>query len=117
MDKIEKLAKEIFEEYKGTEDEVTMDEAIEMAKMEVNADSIKNYTTSEKTTRKKVVKEKKVDEDKNFITNVIANALTQNCENVIIENMGKLISFEFNGKPYTVDIKFSRNKYKARVDK
>lgn len=117
MDKIEKLAKEIFEEYKGTEDEVTMDEAIEMAKMEVNADSIKNYTTSEKTTRKKVVKEKKVDEDKNAITEMIADILNEKCYNVVIENMGKLISFEYKGKPYTVDIKFSRNKYKARVDK
>lgn len=96
--------------------ECTREEAIECLTIEANMIKPKNYTASA-TEKKKVVREKKEDVDKNFITNVIANALTQNCENVVIENMGKMISFDFNGKPYTVDIKFARNKYKARVDK
>lgn len=92
------------------------DEILEGICIEKSSD-YSNYTVSEKKPRVNKPREKKEDVDKNFITNVIANALAQNCENVVIENMGKMISFDFNGKPYTVDIKFARNKYKARVDK
>lgn len=96
--------------------ECTREEAIECLTIEANMIKPKNYTASA-TEKKKVVREKKEDVDKNRITEWIVDILNEKCENVVIENMGKMISFDYNGKPYTVDIKFARNKYKARVDK
>lgn len=119
MTELERLAKEIFEECKGTEDEITMEEAEEMAKMEIGASKIKNYVQSEPEKKKKVERPKKEDVDKNYICSILHYAL-QECDEVknpVITNMGKMLEFDFRGKPYTLDLKFARNKYKARVDK
>lgn len=116
-EKLEKLAQKIFNEYKGTEEEISMEEALEMARMESGAKELKNYTQAEVEKKKKVERPKKVDEDKNAITEMIADILKEKCYDVVIENMGKLISFEYKSKPYTVDIKFARNKYKERGGK
>ena len=96
-------------------DEITEEDILEGICIEKSS-NYKNYTTSATEKRKPAKREKKEDVDKNFITEVIAKALRENFEDVVIENMGKMIAFEYNGKPYTVDIKFARNKFKARVD-
>ena len=94
-------------------DEVTEEDILEGICIEKSS-NYKNYTTSATEKRKPAKREKKEDVDKNFITEVIAKALRENFEDVVIENMGKMIAFEYNGKPYTVDIKFARNKFKER---
>ena len=54
--------------------------------------------------RKKV--ERKPNPDKEFLIQTLFNALvdTEECSNGVIENVGKIITFEYNGKKFKLDL-------------
>lgn len=101
---IEQLAQEIFKECKADGEEVTMEEAVEMAKMEIGAKEIKNYVQS--TVEKKVTKkkERKVDEEKGFILRHIKVLIEGlKAQSVTMKNEVEL-SFIYNGNSYTLKL-------------
>ena len=57
-----------------------------------------------KKERKKV--ERKPNPDKEFLISMLAEDLDEceNCANVKIENVGKIITFEYNGKKFKLDL-------------
>lgn len=105
----EKLAEKIMLECKKEGEPVTMEEALEMAEMEIKANGIKRYEKSDKP-RKKTTRERKVDETKKRIL--------MNCK-VLVEGMGgDLVSikteteirFAFKGAEYTLKLTKHRPK-------
>ena len=73
----------------------TREEAEEMAEMEIKSGDISNYTISEKkekTVRKP--REKKVDDEKAKIIEIIGKALTDNGYNAIITNVDREITID-----------------------
>jgi len=101
---LEELAKEIYNEALEDGEPVSEDEALEMAKMELGAKEISNYTQATvKKERKKV--ERKVDEDKIYLLNAIQTALREievdSIDNVKPETE---ISFTHGGNAYTVKL-------------
>lgn len=77
---VEELAKEIYEEaLKDGEEPITFEYAIKMAEMELGAKAnCKNYVQSAEKPRKKVIKERKVDELKKELFGIIEKALEEN---------------------------------------
>lgn len=101
----EKLAEKIFAECLADGEEVTMEEAFEMAEMEIKAKGIKNYTSTEKT-KSKPKREKKIDEEKKEIIEVLHKALAEIGYNATISNVDRTIDFG----PYTVTLTKHRAK-------
>ena len=66
----EKLAEKIMIECEKDGEPVTKEEALEMAEMEIKANGIKRYEKSDKP-RKKVTKERKVDETKKRVIQAV----------------------------------------------
>jgi len=65
----------------------------------------------EKTERKKVVRERKPNPDKEHLISAIANYLQElNATNVNVENVGKLITFTYNSKEFKLDLVEKRTK-------
>ena len=65
----------------------------------------------EKTQRKKVVRERKPNPDKEHLISAIANYLQElNATNVNVENVGKLITFTYNSKEFKLDLVEKRTK-------
>lgn len=93
MDKFEKLVNEIMAEAEADGEPVTREEAEEMAKMELGAKEIKNYiqAQAEKTPRK--TREKKIDEEKKSIIELLQKCLTDNGYSATIVNVDKAIDF------------------------
>lgn len=56
------------------------------------------------TERKKVVRERKPNPTKENIIQVVANALNEIATNVNIENVGKIITFQVDGKEFKIDL-------------
>lgn len=108
---LEELTKEIYEDYLGTEDEITMEEAKEMAEMELGArENVKTYVKSDKAVnRKKTVRERKVDTKKSDILNMLTVGLKDSNIDFEIHNENK-ISFVLNNESYTVNLVRHRNK-------
>lgn len=105
MDKFEKLVNEIMAECEADGEPITRAEAEEMAKMELGAKEIKNYTQAqvEKTPRKP--RERKVDEEKAKILEFAKKGLTlmMNSATITVENEAKL-HFNYNGTEYTLNL-------------
>ena len=108
---LEQLTKEIYEDYLGTDEELTMEEAEEMAKMEIGArDNVKNYVKSDKAVnRKKTERERKVDTKKSNILSMLVIGLNDNNIDYEIHNENK-ITFVLNNESYTVNLIRHRNK-------
>ena len=108
---LEQLAKDIYDEYLGTDDEVTLEEAKEMAEMELGAkENIKTYVKSEKAVnRKKTVRERKVDTKKSDILNMLTVGLKEKNIDFEIHNENK-ITFVLDSESYTVNLIRHRNK-------
>ena len=104
MDKLEKTIKEIMKQCEQDGEPVTYDEAKEMAEMELKSKELNTYTASEKP-RKTVKKERKVDEEKKLLLEVIENALTMDnhCEVTNVKTETEL-SFVYNGNNYTLKL-------------
>lgn len=98
----EELAKQIFEEYVGTDEEVTMAEAMEMAEMEIGAKEIPTYVETEKTkVKKKEPRERKVDNEKLEILQLVKTALTEAGYMAEIE---KEVALHFGDGEYTLKL-------------
>lgn len=106
---VEELAKQIMKEMAADGEPVTEAEAKEMAKMELKAKGIKNYTQA--TVEKKPCAKKKVklDDVKVHLIKILASfledmAATDNTKNVEIVNPQKEISFQIENDFYSVTL-------------
>ena len=111
---LEQIAKDIYNECKAEGEEVTMEEALEMAKMEVGAKEIKNYTqaTVEKKAKKK--REVKLDEVKVRLIELLNYCLLNpetvddelpfKIENVSVVNAQKEIVFNVGEGEYSITL-------------
>ena len=102
---IEQLAKEIYDDYLGTEDEVTLEEAKEMAEMELGAkENVKTYVKSDKSVnRKKTVRERKVDTDKHELMQCVQFGIEEIVQNLQVKTENEC-SFSYNGCEYSLKI-------------
>ena len=104
MDKFEKLVIEIMKEAQAEGEPVTMEEAEEMARMEMGAKNLR-YETAEPTEKKeRKPKERKVDEEKKHLLS---------CIRVLLQGMGAddfaiktetELEFIYNGNPYNIKL-------------
>ena len=90
---IQKLADEIMRESAKDGEPVTMEEALEMAEMEVKAKGLNNYVQSSVEKKNRQPRTKKVDEEKAKVIEIIAKALIDNGYNATITNVDKTIDF------------------------
>lgn len=102
MNDFEKLVNSIMAECEKDGEPVTRAEAEEMATMELGAKDIKNYTqaTNEK---KKSTRERKIDEDKKSLLEILRSALEKSGITATAENEVKL-HFSFKNALYTVTL-------------
>ena len=97
------LAEEIYNELFGTDEQISWDEALDMAKMELNSRKITRYEKSD-TPRKKGSRERKVDEEKKMILNLLEQAIHNHADNTpTIKNEAEF-SFFWNDNSYTVKL-------------
>lgn len=77
----------------------------EQQELDKKAKANKPKTNAKATTeRKKVVRERKPNPDKEYIIGCIAEYLEDITTNVKIENVGKLITFTYNNKDFKLDL-------------
>lgn len=108
MKDFEKLVNSIIAECEKDGEPVTRAEAEEMAKMEIGAKDIKNYTQAE-VEKKKGTRERKVDEEKKTILTILKDALNRESITATMENEVRL-HFQFCGNEYTVTLTKHRRK-------
>lgn len=92
---------------KELESDLTTDQKKAIKDLKKGAKSVDAYGK----TRVRTIKE---DTDKRTLIDTIAKALSEICTDVQITNVQKYIELEYNGKPYLIDLKFSRNKAKGK---
>lgn len=90
---VKKLAEEIMRESAKDGEPVTMEEALEMAEMEVKAKDLNHYVQSSIEKKNRQPRTKKVDEEKAKVIGIIAKALIDNGYNATITNIDKTIDF------------------------
>ena len=101
--KLERLINEIMREAEADGEPVTREEAEEMAKMELGAKDIKRYEQQDKP-RKKMEKERKVDErKKEFIDKILEVIKDFNVSDISILNEAE-IHFTDNSDNYTIKL-------------
>ena len=108
---LEKLAKQIFDECAKEGEPITMEEAQEMAQMEINAKDIK---VGARTTEPKAEKEKKqriaqVSAEKQKIFSDIVEFLQKDYD-ICIEKDNKLLKITEKGKIFKLDLVETRQK-------
>ena len=108
---LEKLAKQIFDECAKEGEPITMEEAQEMAQMEINAKGIK---IGARATEPKAEKEKKqriaqVSAEKQKIFKDIVNFLQKNYD-ISVEKDNKLLKIAENSKVFKLDLIETRQK-------
>lgn len=86
--------------YEINQEQVELDKVAKANKPKTNAKST--------TERKKVVRERKPNPDKEYIIGCIAEYLKGVATNVNIENVGKLITFTYNNKNFKFDLTETR---------
>lgn len=104
---LDRLAKKIFDECEKDGEPVTMEEAMDMARMELKAKDVKNYTVSaEKTTEKKRNPPKKVvsAEKQTLFKEISEFLLTKYGENAIIVKENKEMNIKINDKSFKIDV-------------
>ena len=109
---LEKLAKQIFDECAKEGEPITMEEAQEMAQMEINA---KDININARATEPKAEKEKKqriaqVSQEKQDLFSLIWEVLSNYYENCEILTNNKLISVQIGKKTFKIDIIEQRKK-------
>lgn len=100
---LEQLADEIFKESAEDGEPVTKEEALEMAKMELGAKQIKNYVQSTVEKKSKEKRERKVDNEKKNLLEILGASLEEKNISVNYENEVKL-HFEYGGNSYSVTL-------------
>ena len=108
---LEKLAKQIFDECTKEGEPITMEEAQEMAQMEINA---KGINLGARSIEPKAEKEKKqriaqVSAEKQKIFKDIVNFLQKNYD-ISVEKDNKLLKITENGKVFKLDLIETRQK-------
>ena len=99
----EKLIKSIMAEAEKDHEPLTREEAEEVAEMELKAKAnSKHYERAEAPNERKP-RERKVDEDKKSLLDILSNALAQSGITATAENEAKL-HFEHSGSQYTVTL-------------
>ena len=108
---LEKLAKQIFNECAKEGEPITMEEAQEMAQMEINAKGIKigARATEPKTEKEKKPKVVQVSDEKQKIFKDIVNFLQKNYD-ISVEKDNKLLKITENGKVFKLDLIETRQK-------
>ena len=106
MDKLDldrEDAIQVYLEDEGYEINEEQEELTQKAKDNKITASI-HKAEGKKKERKKV--ERKPNPDKEFLISMLAEDLDEceNCANVNIENIGKIITFEYNGKKFKLDL-------------
>ena len=78
----------------------------EQEQLDAQAKGQVKVLAKEKTERKKVVRERKPQPEKEFIIAEIAQFLGQNSEisNILVENVGKIITFSYKNANYKLDL-------------
>lgn len=111
---LENLVKQIFDECSKEGEPVTIEEATEMAEMELKSKkNCKNYTnsTSEKLKNgEKKPKTVKVSTEKMELFNLLWEGLSNYYENAEILKQNKLISVQIGEKNFKIDIVETRQK-------
>ena len=100
---MEKLIQEIMKDLK-----CSREDAEEVAEMEIKAKGLKRYEQAEKP-RKKVERERKVDEDKKYLLGQCFKGLTGKVQFPQFKNETE-ISFEYKGEKYTLKLTKHRQK-------
>lgn len=103
MKELNRLAEEIFNEALKDNEPITKEEALEMAKMELNAKEVKRYEKSE-TPRKKTTRERKVDLDKAHILDLLIKGYTLEHPCLVQVKNETEFSFNYNENAYTVKL-------------
>ena len=106
---LEQLAEEIYKECLNDGEPISKSEAIEMAKMEMGAKEIKNYTQA-KVEKTKATRKPKINDNKVTIVSSLASFLPSltvggnALSNVAIKNAQGEITFDLDGKSYSVKV-------------
>lgn len=103
---LEKLAKQIFDECAKDGEPVTMEEAMEMAQMEIGAKEVKtvNRAVEPKKDSEKKPKIVQVSQEKQELFSILWEGLSNLYENAQILNQNKLISVQIGEKTFKIDI-------------
>ena len=109
---LEKLAKQIFDECAKEGEPITMEEAQEMAQMEINAKGIKIGARAAEPKAKKEKKQRiaQVSQEKQDLFSLIWEVLSNYYENCEILTNNKLISVQIGKKTFKIDIIEQRKK-------
>lgn len=109
---LEKLAKQIFLECEKDGEPITMEDALEMARMELGAKEIKNYAQAEPTEKKpRKPKTVKISNEKQELFADIVQFLGSKYE-FNIETDNKLLVIYKNGKEFKLNLSETRQKKK-----
>lgn len=106
MDRLEILAKEIYNEFMKTDEPVTIEEAREMAGMEISSKNERNYVNADKKPEKSdnLKKKVKVSEEKQALFDFLWEGLSNYYENCEILKQNKLICLKIGEKTFKIDI-------------
>lgn len=103
---LEELATQIFDECAKDGEPISHTDALEMARMEMGAKSIKNYTQST-VEKKKTKQEVKQDEDKITIIKKLFSLLTD-CDlafvGLEVKNPQREVTFTYNDNDYSLTL-------------
>jgi len=103
MKEKELLAEEILEEARKDGDEITYEDALEMAEMEIKARQIKRYEKSD-TPKKKAIRERKIDYEKKNILDSLIDGFMKKYSRAVKVKPESEFSFTFNESEYTVKL-------------
>ena len=102
MDK-EKLIERIIKECEKDGEPVTREEAKEMAEMEIRASETRHYEKADKPAKKPVKRERKVDNDKKYLLNLLMGAVYAETSIKNVKNESEF-SFGFGENEYSVKL-------------
>lgn len=107
---LEQLAQEIYNECLVDGDEVTKEEALEMAEMEIKAKGIKNYVQSSVEKKKRKPRERKVDNEKKHLLECVQTLYEEMGASIIRMKTETEIEFYYNNNHYTIKLTKHRPK-------
>ena len=107
---LEQLAQEIYDECLADGDDVTKEEAFEMAEMEIKAKGIKNYVQSSVEKKKRKPRERKVDEEKKYLLGCVETLYKDMGADIVKIKTETEIEFYYNDNHYTIKLTKHRPK-------
>ena len=110
MKSLEKLAEEIYAEMARDGEGVTMDDALQMARMELGAKEIKSYVQSSVEKKSRKPRSRKVDEEKGFILGHVESLLRELDAQEISKKTETEIHFTYGENDYTIKLTKHRPK-------